>query len=400
MDERTILRQLWQRPGKYLDRQMDRSVTFLELFFDLVFVVMVAQLAHQLAKHPDWEGVAWFAFLFYAVWTSWVDGTSYHDAHGTDDLSIRVFTFAQMLTVAAMAVYIGDIPGDGAEPFALAYAANSVLLALIWLRTAYHDLEHRLTSAIYGASHLLSATIFALSVTQDDPARTWFWIVAVGIEVAGIVVVGVLLNRQYGAFEATESMVERFGLFMIIVLGEVVAGAINGLTELEEVDFSLLIVGGLGVLVAVGMWWIYFDLLGHREPRADRTYPWIFLHYVLAAGIAATGAAVLYMVEHAEESLGDDARWLLVGSVAAGLAATAALPYSLRAREELQPAIRAGQVAIVGAGLAVLLLGFTSLDATPTLVVVDLILLVPIAVAVVVWARTEIAARREREATP
>ena len=68
-------------------------VSFLELFFDLVFVVVIAQLADRLAHHPTWAGAGWFVFLFYAVWASWINGTLYYDLHGTNDVSVRVFTF-------------------------------------------------------------------------------------------------------------------------------------------------------------------------------------------------------------------------------------------------------------------------------------------------------------------
>ena len=102
---------LWQPPGRFEDRPTERRISFLELFFDLVFVVVVAQLSHRLAEHPTWEGVGWFVFLFFAVWSSWTNGTLYYDLHGTNDVSVRVFTFAQMLAVAMMGVYIGSVPG-------------------------------------------------------------------------------------------------------------------------------------------------------------------------------------------------------------------------------------------------------------------------------------------------
>lgn len=72
----TTFRRLWHPPARYEDRVRDRRVSFLELFFDLVFVVVISQLAHRLAEHPSWSGVGWFVLLFYAVWASWLNGTS------------------------------------------------------------------------------------------------------------------------------------------------------------------------------------------------------------------------------------------------------------------------------------------------------------------------------------
>ncbi|MDP9495680.1 MAG: low temperature requirement protein A, partial [Actinomycetota bacterium] len=157
MTERTTFRRWWQPPARYEDRPVDRRVTFLELFFDLVFVVLISQLAHRLAEHPTWSGVGWFVFLFYAVWSSWINGTFYYDLHGTDDVSVRVFTFTQMLTVAVMAVFAGSVPGSGSEGFAIAYGFNSLLLAIIWFRTGLHDPSHRPASNPYSAAYLLGA---------------------------------------------------------------------------------------------------------------------------------------------------------------------------------------------------------------------------------------------------
>ena len=75
---------------------MARSVTFLELFYDLVYVVLIAQLAHALSEHVDLKGIFGFAFLFIIVWWAWLNGASYHDYHGNNDIRSRVFTFLQM----------------------------------------------------------------------------------------------------------------------------------------------------------------------------------------------------------------------------------------------------------------------------------------------------------------
>ena len=69
MSERSTFRRLWQPPARFADRAPDRRISFLELFFDLVFVVVISQLAQRLAAHPSWSGVGWFVFLFYAVWS-------------------------------------------------------------------------------------------------------------------------------------------------------------------------------------------------------------------------------------------------------------------------------------------------------------------------------------------
>jgi hypothetical protein len=71
----SVARRLWSPPARFADRPTDRRVTFLELFFDLVFVVVISHPGRRLAAHPSWSGVGRFVFLFYTVSSSWINGT-------------------------------------------------------------------------------------------------------------------------------------------------------------------------------------------------------------------------------------------------------------------------------------------------------------------------------------
>ena len=250
-------------------------MTFLELFFDLVFVVVISQLAHRLAEHPSWPGVGWFVFLFYAVWHSWSNGTLYHDMHGTNDVSARVFTFAQMLAVAVMAAFIADVPGEGSAGFALGYAANSLVLVILWFRTGLHDPSHRAASVPYSLAYLVAAVLFGVSATVEEPERYWLWAIGLAVHVLGIVVA----FRRWrppatqggdAVIATTPSFIERMGLFVIIVLGEVIVGAVDGMAEVAPLESGEIVIGLLGVLVAIGLWWIYFDLISSRAPGGSR----------------------------------------------------------------------------------------------------------------------------------
>ncbi|HEX6208986.1 MAG TPA: low temperature requirement protein A, partial [Actinomycetota bacterium] len=358
----------------------------------LVFVVIIAQLAHRLAEHPSWSGVGWFVFLFYAVWSSWINGTLYHDLHTTNDVSVRVFTFAQMLAVAVMAVYAADVPGDGSTGFALGYAANTLLLVILWARTGLHDPSHRPASVPYSTAYLISAVLFAASVGVEVPVRYWLWVLGLLAEVGGIVVA---FHRwtppasQGGdaVIAATPSLIERLGLFVIIVLGEVIVGAVTGMAEISPLDLGEIVIGLLGVLVAIGLWWIYFDLVSHRGPVSRRTQLWLNLHLPLVIAMAAGGAGVLNTVEHAGEPLPDAVRWLLVGSLAVALLSVAALTWTLEARRAQPRLYRTAEAAILLGGMLALAVGATEWGAKASLTAMVIVLLIPVAAGSIVWRR-------------
>jgi low temperature requirement protein LtrA len=391
--ETSAFRRLWQPPGRFEDRPSDRRVTFLELFFDLVFVVLISQLAHRLAAHVGWGGVGWFAFLFYTVWSAWLNGTLYHDLHTTDDVSVRVFTFAQMLAVAVMAAYVGDVPGPGGVGFALAYAANCLILAILWFRTGLHDPPHRPASIPYSSAYLVSAALFAVSASVGEPGRYWLWAAALLAQVLGMLVGfhrWTPPESQPGesVIATTPSLIERLGLFVIIVLGEVIVGAVNGIAQLDPLVPSEVLTGLLGMLVAIGLWWIYFDLVSHREPRSRWTQLWLYLHLPLVTAIAAGGAGVLATVEEADTHLADATRWLLVGSLAVAVATVAALTLTLRVRRRFPDVYRAAVAALCLSGVLILAVGLTGWGAKATLLAMTLLLIAPIVTGLVLWARS------------
>jgi low temperature requirement protein LtrA len=386
------LRRLWQPPARFEDRPTDRRITFLELFFDLVFVVVISQLAHRLAEHPSWSGVGWFAFLFYAIWSSWINGTLYHDLHGTNDVSARVFTFAQMLAVAVMAAFIADVPGAGSGGFALAYAANSGVLVILWLRTGLHDPSHRAASVPYSFAYLVAAVLFAVSASADQGARLWFWTIGLAIQILGNVVAFKRWTppaSQTGdaVIATTPSLIERLGLFVIIVLGEVIVGAVDGMAEVAPVEPEGIAIGLLGILVAIGLWWIYFDLVSHRAPVSNRTQLWLYLHLPFVIAIGAGGAGVLNTVEHATGAVPDAVRWLLVGSLAVAVVSVAAIAWTLEVRRRYPQIYRPAQAALVVSALLSLAVGMTDWGAKPILASLAALLLAPVATGMFVWLR-------------
>ena len=388
----STFRRLWQPPARYEDRPTDRRVTFLELFFDLVFVVVISQLGRRLALHPTWGGVGWFVFLFWAVWSSWNNGTQYHDLHGTDDVSARVFTFGQMLAVAVMAAYISDVPGPGSDGFALGFAANMLILVILWFRTGVHDPSHRSGSVPYSAAHLISAVLFLASTVVGDPTRYWLWACGLAIQLAGLAIAFHVWTppesqESDAVLPTTPSLIERYGLFVIIVLGEVIVGAVNGMAQLTPLTLHDVAIGILGVLVAIGLWWIYFDLVSQREPISRFTQVWIQLHFPLVVAIGAGGAGVLSTVEHPTDALPDAVRWLLVGSLAAALLSIAAISWTLGIRRRVPEIYRPAETAIFASAALILGVGLTGWGAKGSLTAMVVLLLAPVVTGLTVWLK-------------
>jgi low temperature requirement protein LtrA len=189
------------------------------------------------------------------------------------------------------------------------------------------------------------------------------------------------------ATTVSPSLVERFGLFSIIVLGEVIVGVVAGATEHHHMSWEVGLTTALGALVAIGLWWVYFDSVSHHLPRpgAAMVSGWFYLHLPLTMGIASFGAAVFNTVAHAGEHLSTELRWLLVIALTISLISIAVLTTTIQLNQIHQRTHRVGRRAMLVSAVLILLLGFTSLETIPLLIAAVLLLLAPISFAFRVW---------------
>ena len=132
-------RWFWQPPRAHGEVEPERRVSFLELFSDLVYVVVISQAAHHLAGHLSIRAYVEFAIVFGLVWIAWVNGTLYYDLHGREDGRTRTFVFVQMGILALLAVSTADAAGSSGQAFALVYAAFIVVMTWLWYTVRRQD---------------------------------------------------------------------------------------------------------------------------------------------------------------------------------------------------------------------------------------------------------------------
>lgn len=316
-------RSFWRPPRAHGEVIEDRTVSFLELFYDLVYVVVVGRAAHHLAGHVDWRGVGDFAVIFGLIWIAWVNGTLYYELHGREDGRTRVFVFVQMLILVLLSVYTEDAAGAGGRGFGIVYILFLAVLTWLWYSVRRRDEEQYMAATaryLYGMA--ISMIVVAASLFLTDSTRMIVWAGLVVFWAVGVHVMARLTGTQSGLV-VTESLVERFGLFVIIVLGEVVVGVAAGLAEAER-NAEIIATGLLGLSVGFAYWWTYFDFVGRRLPEdsASVRMRWLTAHLPITMSVAAAGAAMVSLIEHGDEAATPaSTAWLLTGSMALGLVA-------------------------------------------------------------------------------
>jgi low temperature requirement protein LtrA len=309
-----------------------RTASRLELFFDLAYVLVVAELATAFVDDLSWHGAAVFAGLFAAIWFSWVGFTLYANRFDTDDVVFRVIKLLATLAIAGCAASAAEATGSLGWAFAASFLAARVMLVALYLRAWRHVESARGTITVYLAAAAFSALLWAASIAATGTARYVLWTVAVLVDVAA----PLLATRHENDVPLhLEHLPDRFGLLVILVLGEAVGATVTGVHDTKWAAASV-VVAVLGFLVAAALWWNYFDVgaassaedLQEREDDADgpttadaddegeRHDLFIYGHLPLTLGIAAAGVGLEELVLHPDAPLPSAGSWALLFGVA------------------------------------------------------------------------------------
>ena len=302
------------------DTEVERHATWLELFYDLVFVAAVSQLARVLGDDYSWAGMVHFSFLFIPVWWAWVGHTFYLTRFDTEDLGHRLLTMAQMAAAASMAVHVPAALGSTSAGFAFSYAAVRFILVAEYLRAGRHIPQVRPLTSRYAAGFGAAASLWVLSSLVPVPWRFGLWVAALAVDFLVPLTAGQLHVRFPPHLM---HLPERFGLFTIIVIGEAVVGVVTEINP-KALSVGSGVAGIMGLLVAFALWWGYFEEARGAAVRVlsagshvRRYQLWLYSHLPLLMGITATAVGVRHVIHRAvTDVLPLQEGWLLSLSVA------------------------------------------------------------------------------------
>ena len=297
------------RPRRGRDiNEMHRTSTPRELLFDLTFVVAIASAASQLhngvVEHHPAQAVAGYLLAFAGIWWAWMNYTWFASAYDSDDTQFRILTMIQMGGVLIMAT---GIPGMFIGQFmagVIGYVVMRLALCVQWLLAAQGDPPRRRTCIRYAtgvALVQLGWVMLFLAIIRFEINGTTHWMAILVLWFFELLV-------PFWAERAGETpwhahhIAERYGLMVIIVLGECVLGTTNALASMWQThgwSFDLALIGFGGTLLIFSLWWQYFllpsaEALHHHRERA---WGWGYGHFVLFAAVAAVGSGLVVIAD-------------------------------------------------------------------------------------------------------
>ena len=297
-------------------QQPHRTATPLELLFDLTFVIAfgaaASQYAHAVAEGHLKTGLLGFGFSAFAISWAWINFSWFASAYDTDDWIFRVITMVQMIGVLVLAIGLprmfasiehGDLLDNSV--MVLGYVIMRVAMVSQWLRAARQDPARRRACLTYAGAISAAQLGWVVLIFLDFSIAVTFGFSAL---LTAVEMTGPYLAERYagGTPWHAHHIVERYGLFAIIALGEGVIGTVATLSAVVgaggwTADAVLVAVAGTGL--TFGMWWVYYIVPAAPvlHARRNKSFVWGYGQILVVAAIVATGAGLhvaAYFIEH------------------------------------------------------------------------------------------------------
>jgi low temperature requirement protein LtrA len=298
----------------------EKRVAPLELFFDLVFVFAVTQVTALMSHDPTWEGLGQGMLVLIALWWAWGAYAWLTNYIAADEGVERLLMFAVMGAMLIAALAVPHAFGEDALLFGIAYAVARWLHIFIWAE-ANDDVDTGQAIVRLARTALPApALLIVAGLVDDGTLRAALWIVGLAIDYAGPYVYGVSGFRVSAGHFA-----ERFSLIVIIALGESIVAIGAGVRG--DLDPGVLEAAVLGLVVACGLWWAYFDVVAVVSERRFRRMPpelrvriardsYSYLHLPMIAGIVLVSLGVKKTLQHVDEPLHTVPAVALFGGIA------------------------------------------------------------------------------------
>ena len=284
------------------------TVTPLELFFDLVFVLALTQATALMAAEPTWEGLAKGLLVLGVTWWSWVGYAWLTSVVDPEEGAVRLVMFAAMAAFLVAALCVPQAFGESAFVFALAYAVVRIAHIALFMLASRDDPNLRKSTLGLAVSTAISVILLLAAAGSDGALQGGLWAAAIAIDTAGPYLFG-----AEGWKLAPHHFAERHALIIIIALGESIVAIGVGVTG--SVDLGVVSAAVLGTVVAAALWWLYFDVVAlvsarrlsetaeGRERNEMARDSWSYLHFPMVAGIVLVALGMKKTLGNVDEPL-------------------------------------------------------------------------------------------------
>jgi low temperature requirement protein LtrA len=293
----------------------------LELFFDLVFVLGFTQCTALMEAQPTWEGIGRGMLVLAMLWWAWVGYAWLTSVIEPEEGAVRIVMFAAMAGLIVVALCVPEAFGDRALLFAVAYGVVRAAHIALFLIASRDDAALRRSVVGLAVSSAVGVGLLIGASFLSGGAQEGLWALAILLDWGGPAVFGAQGWRLVPGHFA-----ERHGLVIILALGESIVAL--GVGAQVDLTAGVITAAVLGVGLAAGLWWTYFDVVALVTARRLALAPegrvrnnlardsYSYLHFPMVAGIVLTAFGIEETLSHVDETLHAVPAFALLGGVA------------------------------------------------------------------------------------
>jgi low temperature requirement protein LtrA len=304
----------------------EETVTPLELFFDLVFVLAITQCTALMSSEPTWVGLAKGILVLGVLWWSWVAYAWLTSVLDPEEDAVRLVIFVAMAGLLVVGLCVPEAFGDTALIFACAYAVVRGAHIALFMLASRDDPLFRTSVVGLAIGTAIGVGLLVAASFADGALQGGLWALAIALDMGEPYLFGAdgwkLVPRHF---------CERHGLIVIIALGESIVAV--GVGAGHHIDAGVVVAAAAGTAVAAALWWLYFDIvaivaarrLASAEPGRQQNEmardSYSYLHFPMVAGIVLVALGMKKTLGHVYDPLGLVPAAALLGGTAAYLLA-------------------------------------------------------------------------------
>jgi low temperature requirement protein LtrA len=342
----------------------ERRTSPIELLWDLVFVFAITQVTTLLSRDLDWLGLGRSMLVLALVWWAWSAFVWAANAEEGEAPALRLILLVAMVLIFIAGLAIPRAFGGEATLFAATYVGVRALHLVLYADASRRGNASWSAIAGFALTVAIGMALLVVGSLLSGWRRDVLWAAAVAIDYAGP---GWLTRVRLRGLQqvAVAHFAERYGLFVIICLGESVVAIGLGASG-RSLSAQLVAAVALGILITAGLWWTYFErfaaaaeerLRHHADPVLAASDAYSYLHLLLVAGIIIFAVGVKLLIAHVSEPLSDAPRLALCGGIALYLLGHAAFRLRLSGSVNVEKLAAAATLLVLyalGAGMPAL----------------------------------------------
>jgi low temperature requirement protein LtrA len=323
----------WGPPRKFSRTFEERKISWLELFYDLVYVIAISKITFYFSQHFSLNGLLDYTYLFAMIFWGWLNGSLHHDIHGSTGIRTNLMTLWQMMIVAALVVTFGSPPETFLFNATVAVMAMQLFITYLWWSVGIYDKQHRILNRPYTICFLISLGLMFITLFAGTHWIRLLFYTSLLLNYLP----PFLANRDAKAggevFILSASMTERLGLFCIILFGEVVLGVVNGIASIHAFGWWTWVHFVLAILIVFSLWWIFFSMIADRKCKTgflkSTLMSMVYIPAFMSLGVMGVAFSGLFADVRPEDPVSYRMRLAFGVSVAVFLGGIATLTYFL-----------------------------------------------------------------------